>query len=186
MATQRKSKKQGTVQKSSRSKPAPRATAASRKTAARKTPTVESLARKIVRVTNNPAHLKLSDLYAESCTSIEPGSTEPVAGLEGLEQKLALWQSMVETQAWKARKIWTKGNTIAIQWDAQLKFRDGRSVEFEEVAVHEVRGGKIVAERYYYDPAVLMPPPQPEALPQPPPPDPAPPPGSPQLDPIDL
>ena len=91
-----------------------------------------------------------------------------------------------ETQAWKARKIWTKGNTIAIQWDAQLKFRDGRSVEFEEVAMHEVRGGKIVAERYYYDPAVLMPPPQPEALPQPPPPDPAPPPGSPQLDPIDL
>ncbi len=176
MATQSKSKQRGTVKKSSRSKPA-------RKTAARKTPTVESLARKIVRVTNNPAHLKLSDLYAESCTSIEPGSTEPVAGLEGLEQKLALWQSMVETQAWKARKIWTKGNTIAIQWDAQLKFRDGRSVEFEEVAVHEVRGGKIVAERYYYDPAVLMPPPQ---LPQAPAPDPAPAPGSPQLDPIDL
>ena len=188
MATQRKSAKKSTAKKSSRWKAARKVSTLStrskpRKAAAKKTPTIEAFARKIVRATTNPSpNMKLSDLYADSCTSVEPGPGDPVVGLEGLEEKNAWWQSLVEQQSWNARSTWTKGSTIAIQWDAQVKFRDGRSVQFEEVAVHEVRGGKIVAERYYYDPTVLAPPP-PVVVPRP---DPAPPPGTPPLDPIDV
>lgn len=200
MATARKSTKKVAPKKSTRAKavsklqaqatPRKAASAAGKRTT-HKTPSVESVARKIVRVTKNPGQLKLADLYSESCSSIEPGPGEPVVGLEGLEQKLAFWTSIVEQQTWKARNVWIKGNTIAIQWDADLKFKDGRSVAFEEVAVHEVRGGKIVSERYYYDPSVLAPPPE-ELAPEPliktrrTGPDPTPPAGSPPLDPIDL
>ena len=192
MATARKSTKQGAAKKSTRGKAVNRkAASAAGKRATKKAPSLESVARKIVRVTKNLSQLKLVDLYSESCSSIEPGPGEPVVGLEALDQKLAFWMSIVEQQTWKPRNVWIKGNTIAIQWDADLKFKDGRSVAFEEVAVHEVRGGKIVAERYYYDPSVLAPPPE-EVAPEPPVqirrtgPDPTPPAGSPPLDPIDL
>jgi hypothetical protein len=49
-------------------------------------------------------------------------------------------------------------------------------VTLEEVAIHEIRGGKIVAERFYYDPSVLFPPapPEPEAVAPPPPAEPEP------------
>lgn len=175
------------------------ATGASRKSAAaQKTPSIEAIARKIVRATTNPAQLKLGDLYSESCTSLEAGSTEPTVGLAGLADKLAWWESITEDQTWKPRNVWTKGNTIAIQWDAEVKFRDGRTIQFDEVAVHEVRGGKIVAECYYYDPTLFAPPEQTSAAPPqaeagPPPeaevpkgPEPAPLVGSPPVDPIDL
>lgn len=192
MATARKSTKKVAAKKSTRVKAVGRkAAGAAGKRATKTPPSVESVARKIVRVTKNLSQLKLADLYSESCSSIEPGPGEPVVGLEGLDQKLASWMSSVEQQTWKPRNVWIKGNTIAIQWDAELKFKDGRSVAFEEVAVHEVRGGKIVAERYYYDPSVLAPPPE-ELAPEPPiktrrtGPDPTPPPGSPPLDPTDL
>ncbi len=200
MATARKSTKKGAARKSTRGKAASKvqarptqrkAASAAGKRATKKTPSLESVARKIVRVTKNLSQLKLADLYSESCSSIEPGPGEPVVGLEALDEKLAFWMSSVEQQTWKPRNVWIKGNTIAIQWDADLKFKDGRSVAFEEVAVHEVRGGKIVSERYYYDPSVLAPPPE-EVAPEPPVqirrtgPDPTPPAGSPPLDPIDL
>ena len=192
MATARKSTKKGAAKKSTHGKAVKRkAASVAGKRATKTTPSLESVARKIVRVTKNLSQLKIADLYSESCSSIEPGPGEPVVGLEALDQKLALWMSSVEQQTWKPRNVWIKGNTIAIQWDADLKFKDGRSVAFEEVAVHEVRGGKIVAERYYYDPSVLAPPPE-EVAPEPPietrrtGPDPTPPPGSPPLDPIDL
>jgi ketosteroid isomerase-like protein len=202
--------KKGTAKKPSRSKASEKptarkvqtrrgATSASRKpAAARKTPSIEAVARKIVRATTNPAQLKLEDLYADSCTSYEAGSTEPAVGLAGLAEKLAWWESITEDQTWKPRNVWTKGNTIAIQWDAEVKFRDGRTIQFDEVAVHEVRGGKIVAERFYYDPRPFAPPeqeaaapPQAEAAPPPEPealkgPEPAPLVGSPPVDPIDL
>ncbi len=192
MATARKSTKKVAAKKSTRGQAVQRkAASAAGKRATKKAPSVESVARKIVRVTKNLSQLKIADLYSESCSSIEPGPGEPVVGLKALDQKLAFWVSIVEQQTWKPRSVWIKGNTIAIQWDADLKFKDGRSVAFEEVAIHEVRGGKIVAERYYYDPSVLAPPPE-EVAPEPPVetrrtgPDPTPLPGSPPLDPIDL
>ena len=56
------------------------ARAAAKSAATRKIPTVEAVARKIVRVTSSPASFKLADLYAETCTSIEPGAAEPGGG----------------------------------------------------------------------------------------------------------
>ncbi len=169
----------------------------SKRIAARKTLTPESLARKIVRATTGDSgHVNLEDLYAEDCTSIEATGGDPAVGLAGLQEKLDGWMSVVDSQAWKTRHVWIKGNTIAIEWEADLKFRDGRRIQFEEVAVHEVRGGKIVAERYYYDPAVLALPGQPAQRGTPsqqkPSPVPAeipphkPPTGTPPLDPVDL
>jgi ketosteroid isomerase-like protein len=58
---------------------------------------------------------------------------------------------------WKARNIFTGRNVICIEWDAEVTLRDGRVVKLPEVAIHEIAGGKIARERYYYNPLAFTP-----------------------------
>ncbi|MEE9279781.1 MAG: SnoaL-like domain-containing protein [Myxococcota bacterium] len=163
--TKKVARKKASPTRAPRKKAAPRRrTAASRKTAAsaqQKASPAELLARKIVRFANQPEKLDLEEIYAADCVSREPQGPA-VSGIEGVRGKGEQWASMVESQNWTARTTFVKGNRICIEWHAELRLRDGRELELEEVAVHEVKGGKIVAERYYYDPSVLAAPAQPE------------------------
>lgn len=131
---------------------------------AQKLSPAEALARKIVRYANQPDRLDLTEIYAEACVSREPQGP-PVSGLAGLREKNAGWESIVHSQNWTAVNTFVKGNRICIEWHCDLKLQDGRELELEEVALHEVRGGKIVSERYYYDPSVLAAPAEAEAAP---------------------
>jgi len=119
---------------------------------------LEALARKIVKVTaSGQTPFPLHELYAEGCTSTE-ASGQTVTGFAGLEEKLRQWESMQSGTTWSARSVWTGKNRICIEWDAVVSLRDGRTVNLSEVAIHDVKGGKIVAERYYYNPMALAPP----------------------------
>ena len=150
-----------------------------RKKAARKTPTpkravpkrsaapqpsaTETLARKIIRgTTGDPSQLSLTDLYAADATSTE-ASGDTVTGFSGLEQKARQWEAMQEHTVWKPLHVFVNPDSICIEWDAEVKLRDGRVVNLRETAVHEVKGGRIVAERYYYNPMALAPPEPPSA-----------------------
>jgi hypothetical protein len=115
-----------------------------------------ALARKIVRATRNPQHFDLRDLYAEGAVSRE-ASGAIATGFAELEAKLTGWNSMQERTEWNPRKVFAEGDSICIEWDATVWMRDGRVVPLSEVAVHEVRDGKIVSERYYYNPLALAP-----------------------------
>ena len=123
---------------------------------ARSAPPVETVARRIVRFATNRGNLKLADLYSESATSREAGPNAPAEGLQAIEAKLQTWESMLKEESWTSQNVWIKGNTIAIEWKARVTLQNGKTLEFDELAVHEVRGGKIVAERYYYDPSLLQ------------------------------
>ena len=47
-----------------------------------------------------------------------------------------------------------QGQTVLIEWEAQLTMRpNGKRILLREIAIHEIRNGKIVRERFYYDPA---------------------------------
>ena len=124
----------------------------------------ESLARKIVRFANQREKIDLTELYSETCVSRGPQRVE-VSGIPALRAEFDEWDAVVTSQKWTARNTFVKGNRVCIEWQCQLTLRDGRELDFEEVAVHEVRGGKIVAERYYYDPSVLASPRKEEAVP---------------------
>ncbi len=155
------------------------------KAAKRATP--EALLRKIVRATQkDPDRIDVAAIYAEDCVSIEPGGNR-AEGLARIRQKLDSWKRMVKSQSWKAQNSFVKGNTICIEWKAELEMADGRQVVLTEVAVHQTRGGKIVAERYYYDPAALAPEQARPAMASPQPTEPPrTPSASPPLDPLDL
>jgi hypothetical protein len=128
---------------------------------------VEAVARKIVQAAANPSKFKLEDLYTEASTSVEPGGGAAVKGLAGLRQKNATWEQMQVGTTWRAKNVLTKGNTVIIEWDADVTLRGGRKINLQEIAVHEIKGGKIAAERYYYDPSLFAQAAQPQRPPTP-------------------
>jgi len=152
----------------------------------------ELLAKKIVEATisNFDGH-DLLELYSPDCVSYEPRG-EPATGYEGLQKKGEMWRSIQKRSIWKPRNVMVQGDTICIEWDAEVELRDGRLIQMHEVAIHETQAGKIVSERYYYDMSILFePPPSADAPVAPPrarpaPPSPATAAGQPPLDPSDL
>ena len=116
---------------------------------------IDALARKIVRATQQP-DFPFATLYTVDCTSAEPMG-EPARGHAGLEEKNARWAQMQSKSVWTARNVWTGKSTICIEWDGEVTLRDGRQVTLREIAVHEIRDGKIQHERYYYNPLALAP-----------------------------
>lgn len=164
MAARKKTTRKGARKKAGASK-APRKRTAKQKASpgrasgrSKVSPT-EALARKLVRLTNQPDKIDLDELYAEDCVSREAAGDE-VTGIDGVRQKAQFWDSLVASQKWTAQNTFVRPNRICIEWQAKVHLRDGREIELNEVAVHEVRAGKIVAERYYYDPAIMAPPQQ--------------------------
>ena len=125
------------------------------KRAASAAPSIEAIARKIVRATQQPGFPFLT-LYAPDCSSQE-ATGEPVHGHAGIEAKLKAWDQVQMGMKSTARNVWTGKNTICIEWDSEVQMRDGRLVNLREIAVHEIKGGKIQSERYYYNPMALAP-----------------------------
>ena len=126
------------------------------KRAAKAAPSLDALARKIVRATNQPDYPFMT-LYAVDCTSAEPMG-EPARGHAAMEEKNARWAQMQSSARWTALNVWTGGNTISIEWSGDVQLRDGRLVNLREIAVHEIVDGKIQHERFYYNPLALAPP----------------------------
>jgi len=153
----RKAAAKRTAPKKAAKKPAarkPAARPAPRKPAARNEP-LRALARKIVDLTvsgNDDATLAL---YADGVESVEQGMPA-MSGIEAIRQKFAMWRGMVTDSRWTARNVWVDGNSIAIEWVGTVtRAADGKVVDLCEVAVHDIENGKIVRERFYYDPAAL-------------------------------
>jgi ketosteroid isomerase-like protein len=166
-ARKRPSKKPARAKKAARRAPAKRKSAAKKaapkrsatKPKAPPPPGLEGLARKIVRMSQGPGFgaAEIRELYNPDAVSVEAnGGTSQ--GYAGLEAKMKGWEQMTSGMVSKPRNVWTGRNTVCIEWDSTVTMRDGRSVQLHEVAVHEIKNGKIQSERYYYNPAALAPP----------------------------
>ena len=151
-------KKKGSAKKRSAKKPAKksRAKGAAKKPAGS---SLEALARKIVRLTQNPdfGEAEILALYNADCTSQE-GTGNVDRGHAGLTEKGRRWAQMQTGTTWKAVNVWVSRDSICIEWDATVNTRDGRTVKLPEIAVHKIKNGKIQDERFYYNPLVLAPP----------------------------
>ena len=156
-AKKRSSKKPARAKKAARRAPARKKGGATKKAAA--PPGLEGLARKIVRMSQGPSFgaAEIRELYAPDASSVE-ASGATAHGYAALEAKMKGWEQMAAGMVSKPRNVWTGRSTICIEWDSTVTMRDGRTVELREVAVHEIKNGKIQRERYYYNPAALAPP----------------------------
>lgn len=134
-------------------------TAARKKAAPKGAPSLADLrriARSVVTSTSVMDERRMMSLYADSIESEEVvAGSRPVLGIEALRNKGEVWDKRVSDARWHARNLWCDGQTVIIEWEAHLTLKGGRKALHREVAIHEIRNGKIARERYYYDPAQL-------------------------------
>jgi ketosteroid isomerase-like protein len=117
---------------------------------------VRELAQRIVDLTVKHDDAGSFALYAPNVESIEQGQP-PTVGIEAIRQKFAGWRAMAPESTWRARTVCVDGNTIVIEWTGDVTFASGKQATLNEVAIHEVAGGKIMRERFYYDRTALQP-----------------------------
>jgi ketosteroid isomerase-like protein len=122
-----------------------------------KNASLRQLAQRIVDLTVANNDEGALALYADTVESREAASP-PSYGIDAIKQKLIGWRSMISDAAFLPRSVVADGNTIVIEWDGKVTLAaSGRVVDLNEIAVHEIENGKIVRERYYYDPSLLQP-----------------------------
>ena len=154
----------GKAGRRAKSRPVARATTARRAAAKRPrtasaSPRIDplrTLADRIVAVTVQPDDEAILALYAADVESSEPGQP-PMVGLDALKQKFEMWRAMTSSASFRPRNVAICGNTILVEWEGTVTLAaNGKTVAMNEVAIHEIADGRIVRERYYYDPAQLQ------------------------------
>jgi len=158
MATRRRKASKGRSAKRSTAKkrPAPKARKKSRAAAApRSSDAVRALARRIVAVTAANDDEATLALYAADVESTEQGQPT-MRGIDSIRQKFVGWRNMVSEAHFEPRRVCVDGNTIVIEWVGSVTLAaNGKQAQLHEVAIHEIRGGKIAREAYFYDPSTL-------------------------------
>ena len=116
---------------------------------------VRALAKRIVALTvanDDEATFGLYDPNVESAEMGQPATR----GLDALRTKFEGWRNFVSSARFEPKRVVVDGNTIVIEWVGNIVLAaTGKEAQMHEVAVHEVKNGKIVREAYFYNPAAL-------------------------------
>ena len=94
------------------------------------------------------------ELFSDNAESIEPPGAQglsSVRGLDAIKKKGNDWQNMIQEVhgGWSGEPI-VGGNHIAVAMGVDATMKDGNRMKMEEIAVYEVRDGKIVKEQFFY------------------------------------
>ena len=116
---------------------------------------MRALAQRIIDVTIANDDEATLALYADDVESKEMGQP-PSHGLDAVKAKFAGWRNFTSAAVFEPRRVCVDGNTIVIEWLGRVTLAaSGKTAELHEIAVHEIRGGKIVREAFFYNPGAL-------------------------------
>lgn len=117
---------------------------------------MRAIADRIIDLTTSDQGDAIFGIYADDVESVEMNQP-PTVGHDAIRAKLEGWNSMVSNPKFTAKNVWIDGDTIIIEWVGDVTLNaSGKPATLREIAVHEIKDGKIQRERYYYDPAVLQ------------------------------
>ncbi len=94
------------------------------------------------------------EMFSKDCKSIEPPHAQGLQSTEGIDnikKKAEMWNSMVEEMhgGWVGDPI-VGGNHIAFAMGMDVTLKGAGRMKMDEVAVYEVKDGKIVKEQFFY------------------------------------
>ncbi len=95
----------------------------------------------------------LEELYDENVKSVEPaGSTwQSVQGLGKVKEKATQWQGMIEeVHSGYTNKPQTAGNYFVCTMGMDVTIKGQPRMKMDEVALYEVRDGKIILEQFFF------------------------------------
>ena len=120
-------------------------------------PTPETLERFIARVEAN-AHVEaIEEFYAEGA-SMQENQNPPRRGRDALaegERKVLGRARSVRSKC--VRPVFVHGDHAVIRWQFRFEWIDGSVTEMEELAYQRWEGERIAEERFFYDPAQMLP-----------------------------
>jgi len=93
------------------------------------------------------------ELFDENVKSIEPPKSnwQNVEGLDKVKEKAEQWQSMVEEMhGGYTNKPQVAGNFFACAMGMDVTVKGQPRMSMDEIAVYEVRDGKIVMEQFFF------------------------------------
>jgi hypothetical protein len=94
------------------------------------------------------------ELFSSDAISIEPMSTpdfeKETKGLDAIIEKGKKWESMVKKMnALEVSKPLLAANSFAVTMKMDVDMNNGQHWDMTELCVYEVKGGKIVSERFF-------------------------------------
>ncbi|MES2646336.1 MAG: nuclear transport factor 2 family protein [Bacteroidota bacterium] len=95
-----------------------------------------------------------NELFADNAVSIEPENSpgmETVSGLEAIREKGKKFDEMVEQMhGGYSNPPQVAGNHFAVVMGMDITMKGMGRMQMDEIAVYEVRDGKIVKEQFFY------------------------------------
>ncbi len=95
-----------------------------------------------------------SELYSQDAESIEPENSmwQNVKGLDKIKEKAEHWASMVEEMhGGHCGKPQVAGGFFTCTMGMDVTLKEHGRVKMDEVAVYEVKDGKIVLEQFFFN-----------------------------------
>lgn len=94
------------------------------------------------------------ELYADNAVSIEPPQTpglQSVEGKEAIKKKGEMFNQMVEEMhGGYSREPQVAGNYFSVVMGMDATMKGSGRMNMDEIAVYEVRDGKIVKEQFFF------------------------------------
>jgi hypothetical protein len=95
-----------------------------------------------------------NELFAQNAQSIEPPTAQglqSVQGLDAIKKKGEAWNNMVEQMhGGYANKPQVAGNHFTVTMGMDVTLKGAGRTQMDEVAVYEVKDGKIVKEQFFF------------------------------------
>src|SRR5215213_1954389 len=99
-------------------------------------------------------HLILDELYADDAVSIEPEHSpglKNVSSLDAIREKGKQFGEMVEEMhGGYSNEPQVGGNFFAVAMGMDVTMKGQGRMKMDEIAVYEVKDGKIVSEQFFY------------------------------------
>ena len=115
---------------------------------------VAELERELNQVLQDQKVLEAFEQFYADDVAMQENSGEPCRGKEANRQRTLEWAGTV-SQFHGARMIGSaiSDNRAYSEWEYDATYKNGKRYQINQVAVRVWRHGKVVSERFYWDPA---------------------------------
>lgn len=96
----------------------------------------------------------IADLYADNIVSYEPKGShmEYTEGKEAVKAKTDYWyESVQEVHSAEVSDPVVAGDHFSVSMKMDVTYKEGGRMMMQEVAVYEVKDGKIISEQFFYN-----------------------------------
>jgi ketosteroid isomerase-like protein len=118
-------------------------------------PSRERVAALIRRVEDGKYVEALQEFYADDATMQENGNTPRVGLAKLVKHERGVMAVFKEIRTLPVKTWLVDGDHVIINWVFEFTRPDGSRSRMDELALQRWRGDRVVAERFYYDPAQL-------------------------------